>query len=105
MWGGPLDPSGSYNLMDQYSDGTPVLRNDFNQDNYPNIKIHTDNRLKFGDLDYFNHASPSESCTSIRLRETSDNHNVYGKVTNYNLEDHKRSVVCLGKKDNKKILH
>ena len=96
MWGGPLDPSGSYNLMDQYSDGTPVLRNDFNQDNYPNIVIFGNNKFKFGDLDYFNQKSPLESCTSILLRETTDTHNVYSSVTNSNQENQKRPVVCLG---------
>ena len=91
-----MDPSGSYNLMDQYSDGTPVLRNDFNWNNYPNKKIHGNNKVKFGDLDYFNHAPPSASCTSIQTRPRLDDSNVYSRVDNANEENQKRSVVCLG---------
>ena len=98
MWGGPLDPSGSYNLMDQYSDGTTVFRNDFNDDRYPNNAKHQVNMYtKFGDLDYFYHSPPSAACTSIRLRKSTDGDNVYSYVSTWNEENQKRSVVCLGK--------
>lgn len=98
MWGGPLDPSGSYNLLDQYSDGTKVFRNDFNDDRYPNNRKDQVARLytKFGDLDYFYHSPPSAACTSIRLFKSTDDDNVYSNVDSWNQEDQKRSVVCLG---------
>ena len=99
MWGGPLDPSGSYNRVDQYSDGTSVLRSDFTHDNYPDLSRHHQisvglGSMFFGDLDYFNIASPSASCPSVSVKDHI-NGNIYEAVSNLIDGDKKRAVVCL----------
>ena len=93
-------------LMDQYSDGTGVLRHDFTEDNHPNDVHGVGPNYKYGDLDYFNISPPSASCTSIRLR-TKDIHDSY--VHDYASihfdKEHKRPVVCLGINVGKKLIH
>ena len=109
MWGGPLDPSGSYNRVDQYSDGTSVFRPDFTHDNYPDLSRHHQisvglGSMFFGDLDYFNIASPSASCPSVSVKDHI-NGNIYQAVSNHIDGDKKRAVVCLCNLYNKDIFH
>lgn len=91
MWGGPLDPTGSYTPMTQYSDGTGVLSSDFTKDNYPDQKRNTWHTL--GDMDYFNISPPPASCTSIKLPK---NTKVKSDESKQFDETIGRPVVCQG---------
>ena len=96
MWGGPLDPSGSYTPITQYSDGTAIRQKDFTTKNYP--ENNPDKPLLYymhGDVDYFNMALPPDSCTAVQLLSNSD---VYISVDKHFPASMERPVVCQGTK-------
>ena len=99
IWGGPLDPSGSYNIMTEYSDGTSVHKDDFVGKNFPDNGWATQDI--WGDLDYFRNQPPSSSCTSIRLGDNTID--PYAKVSGHINRNERRTIVCMGRLLNIKL--
>ena len=91
MWASPNDPTGSYTNITQYSDGTAVKPGDFTRSKYPSESEHWQPQFDlYGNLDYFNKASPLHSCTSLNLRANNE-----VKMVEID-DDVKRPVVCEG---------
>ena len=97
MWGGPYNPTGSYNFPAQFGDGTPIYDTDYTTADWPDTGDNGE-RWIYGELELNNMIPPSASCMGAKL---SANDDVRTKLLNqYTWNEYSilsKPVVCKGK--------